>query len=46
MHCLRYQCSEGDVPKKSLYRWLSRAIHHYESKIVSELQEYEDAKWD
>jgi hypothetical protein len=46
MRCLRYQCSEGDVSKKSLYRWLSKAIHHYEAKIVSELQEYWDAKWD
>jgi hypothetical protein len=46
MHCLRYQCAEGDVPKKSLYRWLSRTIHYYQAKIVIELQEYEDAKWD
>jgi hypothetical protein len=45
MHCLRYQCSEGNVPKMRFYRFLNRLIRLLESHIVHQLPEYERAEW-
>lgn len=46
MCCLRYQCSEGDVPEgASLYRELNGAIGAVACEIVQGLPEYEAAGW-
>ena len=46
MCCLRYQCSEGDVPDCDLYQRLTDAIHSLAYIIATSTQEYNDAPWD
>jgi hypothetical protein len=47
MHCLRYQCSEGEqFEKTDLYVRLTKRIHQFESAIVCGLPEYDQADWD
>lgn len=46
LHCLRYQCSEGDVPECDLYKELESKIREIESRIVHSLPEYEALPWD
>ena len=46
MHCLKYQCSEGNVPKTPLYKFLEDLIHNWESYIINEIPEYKNAGWD
>jgi hypothetical protein len=46
MKCLRYQCSEGDVPDRPLYKALDYAIASLAEHIVSAPPEYERAKWE
>lgn len=43
--CLRYQCSEGNVPERPEYVALSEAIGELASAIVESLPEYEAAAW-
>lgn len=43
--CLRYQCSEGDVPKRPLYEALDDTIAGIASAIISALPEYDQAGW-
>lgn len=45
MHCLRYQCSEGNVPETKLYKLLSELIEAWESFIIHSMPEYESAEW-
>ena len=45
MHCLRYQCSEGNVPETKLYKLLDEIIHDWESYIINRMPEYEKARW-
>lgn len=45
MHCLQYQCSEGNVPETRLYKALNRAIGRVCEHIVSNLPAYERAPW-
>ena len=45
LHCLRYQLSEGGVPKHELYGRLERRIRAMETAIVISLKEYKDADW-
>lgn len=46
LHCLHYQCSEGEIPEEPLYKWLDKVISALESYIINRLSEYEKAKWD
>ena len=46
LHCLMYQCSEGDVPEKELYKAMKEVIHKLEAHIVNSLPAYVRAAWD
>jgi len=46
MQCLRYQCSEGNVPKTKLYKFLELLISHWMDYIINEIPEYKKANWD
>jgi len=43
--CFIYQCSEGDVPKRKLYKVLSRIETHMFKNIVYKMPKFEAAKW-
>ena len=43
--CLRYQCSEGNVPETELYKQLEALIAVMAESIVQELPEYDQANW-
>ena len=43
--CLRYQCSEGDVPETELYKALVQFIGDLASETLDETDEYEAAPW-
>ena len=45
LHCLKYQCSEGDVLKSRLYQFLKELISVIEGNIVDKMPEYEKAYW-
>lgn len=44
--CLRYQCSEGNVPKTALYRALDEGIQTLGYEIINALPEYAAVAWD
>lgn len=46
LHCLQYQCSEGNVPQTAQFKELHAAIGSLADHIVSLLPEYETAGWD
>ena len=43
--CLRYQCSEGNVPDRPLYKALDNEIQMLADFIISAMPEYEAAQW-
>ena len=43
LECLRYQCSEGDVPEMPLYAELDKAVNHWRGVIVRTIPEYKAA---
>ncbi len=46
MQCLLYQCSEGEVFKKPLYRLLREVVEpHLMRSIIDDLPEYDEAEW-
>lgn len=45
LHCLMYQCSEGDIDKKPLYKFLVQLDRLLMSKVINELPEYNKAVW-
>jgi hypothetical protein len=45
MHCLRYQCTEGNVPECALYAKLTEAIHSLADDIVTDSPEWDAAPW-
>jgi hypothetical protein len=45
LHCLLYQCSEGDVPETPLYQALDGLSNRWAHEIVSKLPEYDQAVW-
>ena len=53
MHCLIYQCSEGNVPEQPLYRTLVETSQMLEQRVldqrkvedVHDLPEYQRAEW-
>ena len=46
MQCYRYQCSEGNIPKRKLYKQVSACIDLYQSNIINSLPEYDKVAWD
>jgi len=46
LHCLTYQCAEGNVPRRKLYKFLTQLEHEIEYGIINKLKAYEDAKWE
>ena len=45
LSCFLYQCSEGNIPKKALFKKLRELEESRTAKIVSEINEYKNAKW-
>jgi hypothetical protein len=45
LQCLRYQCSEGNVPETPLYREMVTTIGELCENIVETMPEYEAAPW-
>lgn len=43
--CLRYQCSEGDVPEQPLYKALVQFINDLACETLDETDAYEAAPW-
>jgi hypothetical protein len=45
LRCFLYQCAEGTVPQKKLYKALSRIADYMTRDIVEELPQYQRAEW-
>ena len=45
LKCYLYQCSEGHIENRKLYKDLRRAENILKDKIISELPEFDKAKW-
>lgn len=45
LHCLRYQCAEGDNELIAIYQLLEKIIQWWTYYCISTVQEYKDAKW-
>ena len=46
MQCFLYQCMEGEVVKKPLYRFFRNTIEvHLMESIINDLPEYNQAEW-
>src|SRR5215831_5313351 len=45
IHCLLYQCSEGNVPNSPLYDALNHAARELAQWIVQDLPDYDKASW-
>jgi hypothetical protein len=45
MRCLLYQCHEGNVPRRTLYKELNAVAGELAQRIVQDLPEYEKAPW-
>jgi hypothetical protein len=46
IRCLLYQCHEGEVPKRTLYKELNAVAGELAQRIVQDLPEYQRAPWD
>ena len=44
--CFLYQCSEGDIPERVLYKRVELYRLTLQNKIIGELKEYDDAPWE
>lgn len=45
LRCYIYQCSEGSVPKRKLYKFLNKLADDMAYNIVSSLPDYQGAQW-
>jgi hypothetical protein len=45
LDCVRYQCTEGEVPKLELYQQIEKRIQDIRAFVVRSLPEYENAAW-
>lgn len=45
LQCLKYQCSEGDVPESVLFKFLEDCEHAIMSSIIRAMPEYENTQW-
>jgi len=43
--CLHYQCTEGNVPKRTLYKALELIVEVVADRVISHLPGYESAPW-
>lgn len=46
LECLIYQCSEGDIDEKPLYKVIVKMKHSLSSEIISNLPQYQSSQWD
>ena len=45
MRCLRYEASEGNIPKTKAYRFLDELINKTQAWYIDNLPEYDKAEW-
>ena len=45
IRCFLYQCAEGDVPRKRLFKDIDRMSMNLAHSIINDLPEYETAVW-
>ena len=45
MDCLLYQCSEGDIPERPLYKAMAKFRDHVCRVLIAEMPEYDAAPW-
>lgn len=45
LRCFLYQCSEGNVPKRKLYKTMDKLSDEISYEIVTSLPEYENGRW-
>lgn len=45
LRCLIYQCSEGDIPKTDLYKFLDELSFEIALEIIRRMPEYDEADW-
>jgi hypothetical protein len=45
LRCYLYQCGEGNIDKRKLYKELKKTSLEWAYNIVNELKEYEEAEW-
>lgn len=45
IQCLSYQCSEGDVPERDLFKKMEKVLDALAHDIVCHLKEYDKAIW-
>ena len=43
--CFSYQCSEGKIPKKKLYKQVQKWEFELAYKIINEMPKYQTAEW-
>ena len=46
IHCLGYQCAEGNVPETDLYKALKKLEQEFEAYLVRTDPRYKSAKWE
>lgn len=46
LSCFLYQCAEGDVPERPIYKALRDLEHFLAMRIIDDLPEYQQAAWD
>jgi len=46
VECLSYQSCEGNSEKKPLYKFLQRLKEDLRSRIITNIEEYKNAKWE
>ena len=47
LHCLHYQCSEGDIPETNiLYKMIEECSLEVSEQLVRKLPQYESTQWD
>ena len=45
LQCFLYQCAEGDVPERELYKALKEVKHFLMARIIGRMPEYDKADW-
>ncbi len=45
LQCLEYQCSEGNIPEKHLFKLIEELISYFMMVYIEELEEYKEARW-
>ena len=46
IHCFLYQCNEGNVPKKKLYKQIEDVAQYLSADIIESLPAYQNATWE